>query len=115
MPPGRQRSSRAGRLGDEKVDAGSTIIALIGAANRDPAKFTDPDRLDIARAEAPPLSFGTGIHHCLGAALARLEAQVVLDRLLDRFGTIELADDQPRHRNSLTLRGLLDLRLRFAP
>ncbi len=102
------------RLGDEVIEADSTVLALIGAANRDPARFTDPDHLDVGRAEAPPMSFGTGIHHCLGAALARLEAQVVLDRLLDRFGTIELVGGQPEHRDSLTLRGLVDLRMCFA-
>ncbi len=101
------------RVGDEVIEADSTVLALIGAANRDPARFSEPDRLDVGRAEAPPLSFGSGIHHCLGAALARLEAQVVLDRLLDRFGTMELVGGQPEHRDSLTLRGLVDLRMRF--
>ena len=102
------------RVGDEVIEAENTVLALIGAANRDPAKFSDPDRLDVGRTEAPPMSFGSGIHHCLGAALARLEAQVVLDRLLDRFGTVELVGGQPQHRDSLTLRGLVDLRMRFA-
>ncbi|MDQ4071007.1 MAG: cytochrome P450 [Actinomycetota bacterium] len=102
------------RVGDEVIEADSTVLALIGAANRDPIRFTDPDRLDVGRAEAPPMSFGSGIHHCLGAALARLEAHVVLDRLLDRFGTWELVGGEPQHRDSLTLRGLVDLRMRFA-
>jgi cytochrome P450 len=101
-------------LRDERLDAGSTVLALVGAANRDPDRFSQPDRLDVGRAEAPPLSFGSGIHHCLGAALARLETHVVLDRLLERFGTMELVGDEPRRRDSLTLRGLVDLRLRFA-
>jgi cytochrome P450 len=101
-------------LGEHRIEAGSTVLALIGAANRDPARFTDPDRLDVGRSEGSPLSFGSGIHYCLGAALARLEGQVVLDRLLDRFGTMELVGGQPRHRDSLTLRGLVDLRVRFA-
>jgi cytochrome P450 len=96
------------------IAAGSTVLALLGAANRDPARFTDPDRLDVGRAEGSPISFGGGIHFCLGAALARMEAQIVLDRLLDRFPTIELVDDHPTHRDSLTLRGLVDLRVRFA-
>jgi cytochrome P450 len=101
-------------VGEERIEAGNTVLVLLGAANRDPARFTDPDRLDLARSEGSALSFGSGIHHCLGAALARLEAQVVLDRMLDRFGTIELLDDRPRHRDSLTLRGLVDLHVRFA-
>jgi len=95
------------------IEAGATMLLLIGAANRDPERFTDPDRLDLGRAEGAPLSLGSGIHYCLGAALARLEGQVVLDRLLERFGTWELVGDQPGHRDSLTLRGLVDLRVRF--
>jgi len=96
------------------IAGGSTVLALLGAANRDPARFTDPDRLDVGRAEGSPISFGGGIHFCLGAALARMEAQIVVDRLLDRFATIELVGDQPTHRDSLTLRGLVDLHVRFA-
>ena len=95
------------------IEPNSTVLALIGAANRDPDRFTNPERLDVGRAEGSPLSFGSGIHYCLGAALARLEGQIVLDRLLTRFRHIELAGDEPRHRDSLTLRGLLDLRVRF--
>jgi len=95
------------------IEAGSTVLCLLGAANRDPARYSDPDRLDVGRAEGAPLSFGSGIHFCLGAALARLEGQIVLDRLLDRFSTIELRRDHPTHRDSLTLRGLTDLRVRF--
>jgi cytochrome P450 len=97
-----------------QIEPNSTVLALIGAANRDPSRFTEPDRLDVGRAEGSPLSFGSGIHYCLGAALARLEGQIVLDRLLSRFRTMELVGDEPRHRDSLTLRGLLELRMRFA-
>jgi cytochrome P450 len=96
------------------IPKGSVVLALLGAANRDPARFTDPEQLDVGRAEGSPMSFGGGIHFCLGAALARMEAQIVFDRLLDRFRTIELVDDHPTHRDSLTLRGLVDLRVRFA-
>ncbi|HEX3622360.1 MAG TPA: cytochrome P450 [Acidimicrobiales bacterium] len=101
-------------VGGHHVEAGSVILGLLGAANRDPAHFSDPERLDVGRAEGGPMSFGGGIHFCLGAALARLEGQIVLDRLLDRFGTLELVDDHPTHRDSLTLRGLVELRVRFA-
>jgi cytochrome P450 len=100
-------------FGDHRVDAGSIVLALLGAANRDPARFSDPERLDVGRSEGSPISFGGGIHFCLGAALARLEGQIVLDRLLDRFRTWELVDDEPTYRDSLTLRGLVDLRVRF--
>ena len=101
-------------LGGHRVGAGDTVLALLGAANRDPGRYTDPDRLDVGRSEGSPLSFGSGIHYCLGAALARVEMQVVLDRLLDRFSSMELVGGQPGHRDSLTLRGLVDLRVRFA-
>jgi cytochrome P450 len=100
-------------VGGHRVEAGTTMLLLLGAANRDPQRFSDPDVLDVSRSEGPSLSFGTGIHHCLGAALARLEGAVVLDRILQRFGHIELVDDQPPRRDSLTLRGLLELRLSF--
>jgi cytochrome P450 len=95
------------------IESGSTVLCLLGAANRDPARYSDPDRFDVGRSEGAPLSFGSGIHFCLGAALARLEGQIVLDRLLDRFSTVELVGDRPTHRDSLTLRGLTDLRVRF--
>lgn len=101
-------------LGGHEIAAGSLVLPLLGAANRDPARFTDPDRLDVGRDEGPPMSFGAGIHFCLGAALARIEGQIVLDRLLDRFTTMELVGGPPTVRDSLTLRGLVDLRIRFA-
>jgi cytochrome P450 len=101
-------------LGGRDIPAGSLVLALLGAANRDPGRFTDPERLDVGRDEGPPMSFGGGIHFCLGAALARAEGQIVLDRLLDRFTTMELAGGPPAVRDSLTLRGLTELRVRFA-
>ena len=101
-------------VGGRVIPAGSLVLALLGAANRDPSRFTDPERLDVGRDEGPPMSFGSGIHFCLGAALARAEGQVVFDRLLDRFPTMELAGGPPAVRDSLTLRGLTDLRVRFA-
>ncbi|HVL05527.1 MAG TPA: cytochrome P450 [Acidimicrobiales bacterium] len=100
-------------VGGQTVPSGNLVLAMLGAANRDPARFTDPDRLDVGRDEGAPMSFGGGIHFCLGAALARLEGQIVLDRLLDRFRTMELVGGPPAVRDSLTLRGLTDLRVRF--
>lgn len=102
-------------VGGRSIPAGSLVLAMLGAANRDPARFHDPERLDVGRDEGAPMSFGGGIHFCLGAALARLEGQIVLDRLLDRFGTMELVGGPPTVRDSLTLRGLTDLRVHFAP
>jgi cytochrome P450 len=98
----------------EPVGRGSAVVTLLGAANRDPARFADPDRLDVRRDEGPPLSFGAGIHFCLGQALARLEGEVVFGRLLSRYSRIELAGDDVRYRPSLTLRGLVELPVLFA-
>lgn len=88
--------------------AGQRVVAYLGAGNRDPARFPDPDRLDLSRPQNAPLSFGGGVHYCLGAALARLEAAVALPALLGRFPRISLAGPRER-RDSLTLRGYLTL------
>jgi cytochrome P450 len=70
------------------------VVALIAAAQRDPAVYTDPDRFDIARDQSPPLAFGGGIHHCLGAHLARMEMQRAILGVVTRFPDLALADDQ---------------------
>ncbi|MDE0388632.1 MAG: cytochrome P450 [Rhodospirillales bacterium] len=88
------------------------IVLMLGAANRDPDVFDDPDRLDVGRGDRSHLSFGRGIHHCIGAPLARLEGRVVLEMLLERFSQISLRDRQPRFRNSIVLRGLESLPVR---
>jgi cytochrome P450 len=90
-------------VGGHVLPTGTLIMALIGAANRDPARFADPDRLDVTRDDVRPLTFGGGVHYCLGAALARLETEVVFHRFIDTFGTIELVGDVPR-RDTLALR-----------
>ena len=88
------------------------LVVLVGSANRDPGAFADPDRLDVGRGEAAHLSFGRGIHHCLGAPLARLEGRIVLEMLLERFPRIALRDESPRFRKSIVLRGLRSLPVR---
>jgi cytochrome P450 len=93
------------------VPAGGFVVTLLGAANHDPTHFTDPGRFDVGRDEGPPMSFASGIHYCLGAALARLEGQVVFGRVLERFPTLALLDDAPHYRDSFTLRGLSELRV----
>jgi cytochrome P450 len=81
-------------LGGVALRADSMVIGLVAAAQRDPAAFTDPDRFDIARDEAPVLAFGGGIHHCLGAHLARMEMQTAILSLVQRFPTLRLASDE---------------------
>ena len=87
------------------------IVVLLGAANRDPDVFENPDWLDFERREGNHLAFGRGIHHCLGAPLARLEGRIVLETLLERFPQISLLTERPRFRNSIVLRGLESLPL----
>ena len=98
------------------VEAGDRVVTLLGAANRDPRAFTDPERFDVGRGTTPLMSFGAGIHFCLGASLARAEGQIVFDRLLDRFPVIEpgWGEERPRYRDSIVLRGLESLPVRLA-
>src|SRR5262249_44873645 len=88
---------------------------LLGAANRDPAHFAEPDRLDLRREEPRHLAFGSGIHYCLGAPLARLEAQVAIGTILRRFPALALAAERPTWRPSSTLRGLQTLPVVLTP
>lgn len=94
-------------VGGVTLPAGESVVQLLGAANRDPAQYPDPDRLDVGRQNIRPMSFGGGIHHCLGAQLARLEGELVFTALLERFPNLELPEkDKPDWRHSFTLRGL---------
>jgi cytochrome P450 len=97
-------------FGGTEFQRGELIVALIGAANRDPAVFPDPDRLDVTRERLKPLSFGGGIHFCIGAQLARIEAEVVFSTLLRRMPDLRLTEPgAPKWRESFTLRGLTTL------
>ncbi len=89
------------------------VVLLLGAANRDPDVFEDPDRLDVGRSQGSHLSFGRGIHHCLGAPLARLEGRIVVEMLLERFAQMGLLAEHPRFRKAIVLRGLQSLPVRF--
>jgi cytochrome P450 len=89
------------------------VLLLQGSANRDPDRFTAPDRLDLRRDDNQPLSFGWGIHRCLGAALARMEGEVLFTTMLQRCPNIDLLDATPAWRGSFTLRGLDHLNIRL--
>ncbi len=91
-----------------RIRAGQRILCAIGAANRDPSVFTEPDKLDIERNERSHIAFGRGIHHCLGAPLAMLEARAAFSALLDRFSHIELVSE-PVYRKQVVLRGVEEL------
>jgi len=93
------------------IAAGDRLILSISGANRDPARFPDPDRFDIDRPSNEPLAFGGGIHYCLGAALARTEAQIVFGTLLRRYPDLELAEQTVRWRETWIFRGPLSLQV----
>jgi cytochrome P450 len=97
---GNRRAVREAKLGGVDVKAGSYVHICIGAANRDPAQFPDPDRLDIRREPNRHLAFATGIHACAGMSLARMEAKVAIGRLLQRFSQIEPAGAPVRGRRA---------------
>jgi hypothetical protein len=93
-------------VGGVTIPAGEQVFALLGAGNHDPARFANPDELDVTRTDIQPLSFGGGVHFCLGAALARAEIEITCRTLLQRFDHIELAGAEPVFQDRLTLRGL---------
>jgi len=93
------------RLRDKRIERGQVVIAVLAAANRDPAQFPDPDRLDITRPSNRHLAFGHGIHYCIGAPLAVTEAQIAINALLARLPEPEL-EGEPEWGTSFVLRGL---------
>ena len=100
-------------IGDVTIPAGAQVIICLAAANRDSGQYADPDELDLDRAESRHLAFGHGIHHCLGAPLARMEGQLALGSLLRRFPELRLAVPVDElhwgHGDGLVLRGLSEL------
>ncbi|UXY27092.1 cytochrome P450 [Streptomyces sp. HUAS TT20] len=93
------------------IPAGSKVMILLGAANRDPARYPDPDRLDLRRPDVRPLSFGGGPHYCIGALLAKTEARLVLTELLRRHRDITLSREDVVWRPQVNIRGLRELRV----
>ncbi len=108
----RRIATRDVQLGDVTIEKDQLIMQLLGAANRDPAHFPDPDALDITRSPNKHLAFGYGPHFCLGAPLARLEAPTAFRVLLQRLKNIRLAHDSLEWNNAL-FRGLKSLPIQF--
>jgi cytochrome P450 len=100
-------------IGGRTIPKGEMVMPFIGAADRDPSQFPDPDRLDLGRGDNRHIAFGWGIHFCLGAPLARLEGQIAIDTLVRRLPGLALVDAEPEYRQSLTLRGLKALPVTF--
>jgi cytochrome P450 len=106
-------------LGGVTIPARVQVLVCLGAANRDPGRFPAPDVLDLGRGDGAHLGFGHGIHYCLGAPLARLEARVAFEQLLGRYPGLRLAADHDdlawAHGDGLVLRGLTSLPVVFGP
>jgi cytochrome P450 len=101
-------------VGGAHIAAGEFSMLLIGSANRDPGVFDDPESFDVTRVDNSHLGFGFGIHHCLGAPLARLEAQIALPTLLRRARRLERTTDTLSYKENIVLRGLEDLPVRVS-
>ena len=108
-----RRAKEALQIGGKQVSAGQEVIILLGAANHDPAQFADPDRLLLARPESRHLSFGLGVHFCLGAALARVEGEIAFSTLFKRFPHLRLETDVVEWQPSMVFRGLKQLPVSF--
>ena len=99
-------------LGGVTLEPGAILLGSLGAANRDERQFADADKLDVRRTDNRHLSFGSGIHFCLGAALARMEAQVALGALV-QLPNLRLAQRRVRWKRGLIFRAVKELRVRF--
>jgi pimeloyl-[acyl-carrier protein] synthase len=107
-----RRALEAIELGGKHIREGDMLVLSIAAANRDPERFVDPDRLDITRTDNRHLTFGLGAHYCIGAPLARMEGQVAFTRLLERFPNLRgQPGNPPKRRNTATVRALASLPL----
>lgn len=101
------------RLGDKTIPGNSLIVAMIGAANRDPKRFSDPDRLDITRTDNQHLALGRGAHHCIGNLLGRIEAQIAINTLLRRLPALIPGPDKFEWQRTNSVRGLEILPVTF--
>jgi cytochrome P450 len=107
-------AARDVELGDRQIRAGDRIRWMIAAANRDPAAFANPDDFDIGRQPTPHVSFGAGIHYCLGASLARIEGQEVLRAVAERMPGITLETEHLEYEPSIQFRSLRSLPVRWS-
>jgi pimeloyl-[acyl-carrier protein] synthase len=107
-------AAEACEVGGQQIGRGQLVLTLLGAANRDPQQFPDPDRLDLTRSPNQHFSFGRGIHFCLGAPLARLEGRIAISSLVSRFGELTQVGEAVRSQ-TITLRGLTRLPLAVTP
>jgi cytochrome P450 len=98
---------------DQQIKKGQTVILLLGSANHDPDKFSNPDSLEITRNEGMSMSFGQGIHFCIGQALGYMEAEIAFTSLLERIPNLKMVDEKPDRRPNPAFRGLNSLRLTF--
>jgi hypothetical protein len=96
-------------IGGRKISEGQYILCLLNAGNRDPEAFPEPDRLDVRRQNIKPLSFGGGIHYCLGAQLAKLEGEIGLTALLTELPGLQLVTLEPEWKQNVFIRGLVSL------
>jgi cytochrome P450 len=100
-------------LGGKRIERGQLVAQMLGAANRDPEIFPDPDRLDITRNSGRHIAFGYGIHFCIGAPLARIEADIAFKSLLSRFPALRLKYDKVEWREEIVFRGMNSLMVQF--
>jgi len=114
LVPGHRQLTADVQLGGITVREGQKVAALLGAANRDPAVFADPDRLDVGRTDNPHVTFGAGVHFCIGAPLARVELQASFGALLERTSRLELGAPA-RRRPEFVIRGLSELPVVASP
>ncbi|HEU4427922.1 MAG TPA: cytochrome P450, partial [Myxococcota bacterium] len=110
-----RQATRDVELAGITIPAGAIVLPLLGSANRDEKEFPSGDRFDVSRSTQGHLAFGLGIHFCLGASLARLEARIVLEELLPRYAGLELLEPRVQYVDSYLVRGPKRLPLRALP
>ncbi|HXJ44464.1 MAG TPA: cytochrome P450 [Bryobacteraceae bacterium] len=102
-------------LGGKRIRKREAVLAVLGAANRDPERFNDPDRFDVVRQDNRHLAFGWGRHYCFGAPLARVEAHIVFRTILSRLRNVAMEPGSPRWQNNMVFRGLEAFPITFEP